>query len=237
MQNKNKKNYFLMKIVGLEFVLILIFFLFMFFKIETDGVWETALASAFFFLLLPLVVSKYFFPKKFLKSLFYNKINRLELLFSLAKTVVFFGVMLCLVWWVSWEGHVGINYLSRSGYYLEDGFMIYFVNLFILPIVLFSQEFFFRGVIMRAAERNWGVMKALFLQAAAFATFEVLFLENYQWQFLFLSLLFSLFLGVVFVQTRNVFYPFLVRWLIVLATDAIILYNINQAKNQLSLIS
>jgi membrane protease YdiL (CAAX protease family) len=124
-----------------------------------------------------------------------------------------------------------INYLSRMDWFLKDWGVIFFLNLILIPIILFSQEFFFRKFLIKNLKENFSIKVTLILQASFFVIFEMLFFEIFTWQFIVFNFILALILGFFYLQTRNIWYSFLVRWGLILILDGAVLYKIQQIKS------
>jgi membrane protease YdiL (CAAX protease family) len=103
-------------------------------------------------------------------------------------------------------------------------------------VALFCQEVYFRGFVMSFLQKRFSRFNTLFLQAVIFVSFNALIFGSLDWVFLVMSFLLALFLGLLFLQTGNVLISFAVSWTFVLITDGILLYHIEQIKNQVSIL-
>jgi membrane protease YdiL (CAAX protease family) len=190
-------------------------------NLKTDGIWETVVLNFLFFLILPL-----FLFKERLSGLFFK--NNWSINFQVGALWLIFGLV---VFNLDSFSFLKINYLSRMDWFLKDWGVIFFLNLILIPIILFSQEFFFRKFLIKNLKENFSIKVTLILQASFFVIFEMLFFEIFTWQFIVFNFILALILGFFYLQTRNIWYSFLVRWGLILILDGAVLYKIQQIKS------
>jgi membrane protease YdiL (CAAX protease family) len=224
------------KIILAQTVLTLAAIWFVFSEVDTNGVWEVVLSQLVFFLILPLLVGVFLLKEQgFPKKIFAKKS---PLIWAEAITIglAFFILMALVVIWLNWTNKIGLNYLVETDWYFQDGFLLYFIDLFLLPVVLFSQEFFLRGFLAGVLRSQIGNLRAVFFQAAVFVFLSALIFDSAGWVFLSLYFIWALFSGWIFVKFENILISFVINWIFVVLVDLILLYNIEQMKNQLSVI-
>jgi membrane protease YdiL (CAAX protease family) len=208
-------------IIFIKILLIYLGFWFLLKNLKTDGVWETVVLNFLFFLVLPL-----FLFKEKLNGLFFK--NNWSINFQVGALWLIFGLV---IFNLDSFSFLKINYLSRMDWFLKDWGVIFFLNLILIPIILFSQEFFFRKFLIKNLKENFSIKVTLILQASFFVIFEMLFFEIFTWQFIVFNFILALILGFFYLQTRNIWYSFLVRWGLILILDGAVLYKIQQIKS------
>jgi membrane protease YdiL (CAAX protease family) len=208
-------------IIFIKILLIYLGFWFLLKNLKTDGVWETVVLNFLFFLVLPL-----FLFKEKLNGLFFK--NNWSINFQVGALWLIFGLV---VFNLDSFSFLKINYLSRMDWFLKDWGVIFFLNLILIPIILFSQEFFFRKFLIKNLKENFSIKVTLILQASFFVIFEMLFFEIFTWQFIVFNFILALILGVFYLQTKSIWYSFLVRWGLILILDGTVLYKIQQIKS------
>jgi membrane protease YdiL (CAAX protease family) len=208
-------------IIFIKILLIYLGFWFLLKNLKTDGVWETVVLNFLFFLVLPL-----FLFKEKLNGLFFK--NNWSINFQVGALWLIFGLV---IFNLDSFSFLKINYLSRMDWFLKDWGVIFFLNLILIPIILFSQEFFFRKFLIKNLKENFSIKVTLILQASFFVIFETLFFEIFTWQFIVFNFILALILGVFYLQTKSIWYSFLVRWGLILILDGTVLYKIQQIKS------
>ncbi len=211
-------------IVLIEVSLIYLGFWFLLNNLTTDGIWETVFLNLLFFLVFPGLILKQKLKDQlgFLKN--NSKIN-------IKVGLQILGVqILVLILVINFLPFLKLNYLSRIDWFLNDWWAIFFIDLILLPIILVSQEFFFRNFLINKLTEIFSIKIALIIQAGFFVFFEVLFFEIFNWQFILFSYLLALFLGSLYIQTKSIWYSFFTRWFLILMLDGIILYKIQKFK-------
>lgn len=208
-------------VVFIKVLLIYWGFWFLLNNLKTDGIWETVILNLIFFLVLPWLVLK----EKIVELKFKNNwlIN-----FQILILWLFFGFIVLKLNSLSF---LKLNYLARVDWFLGDWWIILFSNLILIPIILFSQEFFFRNYLIKKLKLSFSNTGGLIIQAGLFVIFEMLFFEIFIWQFIIFNFILALILGSFYLQTKNIWYSFLMRWGLILILDGTILYKIQQFKS------
>ncbi len=220
-----KKNQNLIMLF-IEIALVYLGFWFLLNNLNTNGVWETVILNILFFLVFPVFILKGEFKNQYLLQKIKSKLN----IKVCGQVLVFWIIVLILFLKFDFLIFLKLNYLSRVDWFLTDWWAIFFIDLILIPLILFSQEFFFRNFLLNKLKNIFSIKIALIIQAGLFVLFEVLFFEIFQWQFVLFNFLTALFLGGLFVQTKSIWYSFFVRWSLILMLDGIILYKIQNLK-------
>jgi len=199
--------------------------------VETLGVWEGLLSSVVLFFLFPFFIIKGVFKKdaKMLHLGSYCNVSKYILVFFEALAFIF--LIFFAIKSLGWFDYVKLNYLAGREFYFGSLAVVLLLDLIFLPIIIFSQEFFFRGFVLRITEKTAGLFSALVFQAALFAFYEGLFLGGFSFPFLLISFIFAFFLGFITFQTRNLWFSFFLRWIIILLVDGYLIFII-QTINQ-----
>ncbi len=208
-------------IIFIKIFLIYLGFWFLLKNLNTDGVWETLILNILFFLALPI-----FLFKEKLEG--FNFKNNWSINFQ---TIVLWGVFGLVIFNLEKFSFLKLNYLSRIDWFLSDWWVIFFLNLVLIPAILFSQEFFFRNFLIKKFQAIFSIKITLITQATFFVIFEMLFFEIFIWQFIVFNFALALILGIFYIQTKNIWYSFFVRWGLILILDGTILYKIQQIKS------
>jgi len=212
-----KKFFNLKKIsIFIETGLIFLGFWFLLSNLKTDGVWETVFLNVLFFLVIPVFI----FKRKFNLE---KKDKNWKIFFQIIGFWLMFGLMFFSLREISF---LKLNYLTRMDWFLGDWWIILFLNLFLIPVILFCQEFFFREFLLNKLVENFSVKVALIFQAGVFTLFEMFFFEMFAWNFIVFNFILAFILGVFYLQTKTIWYSFFMRWGLILILDGIILYKI-----------
>ncbi len=191
-------------------------------NLTTDGVWETVFLNVLFFLVFPIIILK----QGLKDQLVLSKINCKICLQILGVQIL----VLILVLTINFLPFLKLNYLSRMDWFLNDWWAIFFIDLVLLPIILVSQEFFFRNFLINRLAIILSNKAVLIVQASLFVGFEILFFEIFNWQFILFNYILALFLGWFYLQTKSIWYSFFTRWILILLLDGVILYKIQNIK-------
>jgi membrane protease YdiL (CAAX protease family) len=223
---KLNKNQVKILIIFIQILLTYTVFWFLLGNLTTNGVWETVILNVLFFWVLPsFLLKKENQPKEPLKILDNNQ----KLFFSLQVVGVWLVFIAFIVVFKNFS-FLKINYLARLDWYLVDWWLIWALNLVLLPIILYSQELFFRKFLFENFKDCFSIKKVLFFQVLFFVMFEILFFEIFTWQFVLFNLILSLILGYFYYQTRSVWYSFFVRWGVILILEMFILSKLQSFK-------
>ncbi len=181
---------------------------------------EKAFASFVLFFLVPFIFIKFFLklkPDYFFLTIKKSK-KTLEWLLALALVFIFF------VWFFVLKLN-GLGFAWNK----ESSDLVIFVSTFFLPIIVFSQEFFFRGFLLRIFWDRFSVLTAIFCQAALFTLFQLLTnIEVYNLPRLVMVFIIAVTLGFLVVRFRSVFISAIVYWFYLFLTELYIIYGLNQ---------
>jgi membrane protease YdiL (CAAX protease family) len=217
------KNQIKILVVFVQILLTYLVFWFLLSDIKTDGVWETVILSSLFFWFLPEFILKNQKPEK--KELTQKQKN-------LFKVKIFFIwlVFAGMVFGLNEFTFLKLNYLARIDWYLNDWWLIFILNLFLLPIILISQEVFFRKFLFQQFSSFFSIKIVLFLQSLFFVIFEILFFGTFNWKFIVFNLVLAWILSLFYYKTRSIWYSFFVRWGLILILEIYILNQIQKLK-------
>jgi membrane protease YdiL (CAAX protease family) len=195
-------------------------------KIEiSDGIWGWFFSAIFLFFLLPVVVIKYVFNENIKDYNFSFKLKKEQVWRILLELVLFFGIILFFVLKFNLKGH-----LLTSFWVLEKIDLVLFVDFLLLPIIIISQEFFFRGFLLEIFRKNFGIFLGVLFQAIVFLFYIAMFRENIQWQTLLLYGVFNMFLGWLVIRSRSIFVSATVSWIVSVSISIFVLYQISLIK-------
>lgn len=210
-------------IVFFQILLTYSVFWFLLSNLKTDGVWETVILSGLFFWFLPEFILKNQQSEK--KELTQKQRNLFKIKILLI-WLIFGGV----VFGLNGLTFLKLNYLARIDWYLNDWWLIFVLNLFLLPIVLISQEVFFRKFLFQQFSGFFSIKIVLFLQSLFFVIFEIIFFGTFNWKFIIFNLVLAWILSLFYYKTRSIWYSFFVRWGLILILEVYILNQIQKLK-------
>ncbi|MCK5081000.1 MAG: CPBP family intramembrane metalloprotease [Candidatus Moranbacteria bacterium] len=213
-------------LIFIKILLIYIGFWFLLSNLKTNGVWEMVILNVLFFWALPFFVLKQKFQKKNTLAWLSWK-SRLKVILQILGILAVFVFLI-----VELDGFsfLKLNYLARIDWYLNDWWALFFINLILIPVILFSQEFFLRNFLINKLRKTFSIKMTLVIQAIIFVFFEILFFEVFVWQFVLFNFSLAFCLGWIFVQTKSIWYSFFTRWMLILILDGMILYKIQNLK-------
>lgn len=211
------------KILTIIFQTTLIYLIFWFLlgNLKTDGIWETVILNILFFGAFSIVFLKNKKTEK--ENLNFKQKGFLKL--GIVGIWMFFVLFIFLLENTSF---LKFNYLARVDWYLNDWWMLFVLNAFLVPVILFSQELFFRKLLFYQLNEIFTIKKVLFIQALIFVFFEVLFFEMFDWRFISFNLVLALLLGYFYYKTKNIWYSLMIRWGLILILE---IYILNQIQN------
>lgn len=218
--NKNKAKFF---VVLVEFILIALLADFFLSQIETDGVIEWALLSVILFFLTSYFTVHFIFKER-IKDYFLDlKYSNKGLFWSFVGFITFVAVMWALVVQLQWESD-----LSVSRWVLGSTGLMVFFDVAVMPFVVFSKEFFFRGFLLKTSKAVIGVIGAIILQAVLATGYELYIGGFLNYQQALLILIPNLFLGYLAYINRSIIVSALFSWVYILAIDLIFAYKLTQ---------
>lgn len=219
-KDKKRAN-FLIAIV--EFFLIAIIAEFFLLQIETDGVIEWAFLSFVLFFLTSFFTIKYILKGKTKDYFLSLDLKKWGILKGLLGLLVFVAVMWALVVQLEWQSSIPVsNWILGS-----TGLMIFF-DIVIVPIVVFSKEFFFRGFLMKTSAALFGIFWAILLQAALATAYDVYISGLIDYKHVALLFIPNIFLGYLAYVNRSIFVSALFSWIYILVIDFIFAYKLTQ---------
>lgn len=220
-----KKRPFKIISIFLFVFLIYLSFWFLLNNLKTNGIWETVILSVLFFWFLPKIIFKDGEQKEEKMDL----TNKKKLIFK-TQVVGIWLIFAGLVFNLKGFTFLKLNYLARTDWYLNDWWLLWFLNLILLPLVLYSQELFFRKFLFQRLKNYFSIKKVVIIQAIVFVLFESLFFGIFVWQFILFNFVLALILGYFYYKTRTVWCSFFVRWGLILILEGFILNKIQQLK-------
>ncbi|MEA2006772.1 MAG: hypothetical protein U9O20_01250 [Patescibacteria group bacterium] len=219
-----KKTELLLVLIG--FVVITLLIEFFLSKIETDGVWEWALLSMVFFLFTPLFIVKKLWKKTFKEYFLSLDVSIKAIVISLTAVLIYVAVMWLLVVQLNWRGHLTVSrwILGSTGFLL-------FVDLVVMPFVIFAREFFFRGFILKSAVGVLGMVGAIVFQSILATGYDV-YIGGFSdwvgaWPQIVLLLFFNAMLGFVALVSRSIIVTSIISWAHFLFVDLFFAYQLS----------
>lgn len=213
---KVKKNKSI--ILGIVLVnLIIVIFLTNFFleNVKAGGIFEWMIVSIFLLFFTPLFVIRNIFKQKLADYFSKSQLNARNIAASLLGIIAFVAVMGILVVKLNWQESLRISSWTMA----EDVRLMLFVDLFILPIVIFTKEFFFRGYIMRTLNSIMGVYLAIIAQAFLFLVYEIGTTGMISGKSMILIIIPNILFGFIAYKNNSIFVSTVVHWVYLLILD------------------
>lgn len=219
-----KKNNFA---IIFAFLILGCVFIFRFFWVEDfarGDFWKIFIFYLGAFFLLPWGGIVWFFNLS-LKDFFWGGFSLSKLKTKVQYFLLFF-VWIGFFWWLMIKFNLW-EHFPVSPWIFGRWDLIVFLELSFLPLILFFQEFFYRGFLLKVFSDRLGVWPAIFLQAGTAVTFEALFIGRVYWLMGVLGI-FYCFLGWISWRNKNFVYSW--GWIVgaSLFFDLVVKYQINQ---------
>ena len=210
-------------VVLVEFFLILFLAEFFLSQIETDGVIEWAMLSLVLFFLTPFFTVHFIFKER-IKDYFLDlKYSTKALIWGIIGLIVFIAVMWALMVQLQWE-----NDISVSRWVLGSTGLMVFFDVILVPFVVFSREFFFRGFLLKNSRAVLGVIGAIVLSAILSTSYDLYIGGFLNYRQAILILIPNLFLGYLAYINRSVIVSAIFSWVYILVIDLIFAYKLTQ---------
>jgi len=220
--SKQKQTFLL---IIMEVLMMYLGFWFLLKNLDTNGIWETVVLNVLFFLIFPLIVLK----SKDKPEFFENNKQKINTIVSL-QILAIWAIFSFLFLQGEKVSFLKLNYLARVDWFLNDWWVLFFLDLVLLPIIIYSQEFFFRKFIINEFEKVFSYKIVLIIQAIIFLIFEILFFGVLSWVFILFNFILAILLGMFYIKTKLIWYSFFTRWGLILLLDGFILYKIQNIK-------
>lgn len=218
-----KKEKIFLSMVLINLVLVIYLANFFLTNIRFGGIWEWMIVSTLFLLIAPLFVVEKIFKRKS-KEYFLQFVPNIKVIPPTIVFFVCFVAALCLfVVKLNWQESIRVS----SWVMTEDVKLMLFIDLFILPVVVFSKEFFFRGFVMKSLVPVVGVFSAILIQSLLFLTYEmgVEIGEIISWKSMILVVLPSIFFGAVAYKSKSIVLSSALHWIYLLTLDIYFYYQ------------
>ncbi len=181
------------------------------------------LASIFMLFLFPIFIIKRIYKKK-LKN-YYLKLNFLK--DNQVKSIVLLEVLFVVGLLYFFVVELGwVEHFRAYMWFFGSWSVILFVELVILPLLIFSEEFFFRGFILKTLLDRYKILWALLIQVFIVIIYQAILSSFLAWQLLIILFIVNIFLSWIVAQTRTIWISFLVMLLFRYLIDGYILYQI-----------
>lgn len=214
-----RKAKFLVALIAMMLVVLLAGFFLA--QVRTDGVIEWAILSFALLFLTPYFIIKTVLKESVKDYYLCFEINWKSIFWSLVGVGIFVVLIWALVVQLGWRGDMPV-----SRWILGSTGLLIFIDLVLVPVVLFAREFFFRGFLMKIFSETIGVVGAILLQGLL-ATVYVIHLEGYQnYHYTILLLIPNILLGYVAFVNKSVIVSAIVSWIYVLAVDFFVVYKL-----------
>lgn len=212
-----KKEKIFLSIVLINFVLVVYLTNFFLTSVRAGGIWEWMIISVLFLLVTPVFVVEKIFRRK-AKNYFLQFIPNTKVILPAVLFFGFFvGIFSFFVVKLNWQNSLRVS----SWVMAEDVKLMLFIDLFILPIVIFSKEFFFRGFVMKSLIPVMGILSAILIQALLFLVYEmgVEVGEIISWKSMILVLLPNIFFGTMAYRSKSIILSSIFHWIYLLILD------------------
>ncbi|MDD3608061.1 MAG: hypothetical protein PHQ20_04740 [Candidatus Moranbacteria bacterium] len=196
---------------------------------STNGIWEWIISSAVLFGIMPILTIKYFFREKPSKYFIKAKSEKGDNLLLFLISAGFFGLMTLGVIKLNWQEFVPVSRWLISG----DLYLVLFIDLLLMPVVIITNEIFFRGLVMVSLSKWLGIPVGIVSQSLIAVFSNSFFLEDIkdiEVEKMVILFVLNLFLGYICFKKKSVFISALVYWLFYTAIDLIVLYQIYEIK-------
>jgi len=135
--------------------------------------------------------------------------------------VIFIAVTSVFVVKLDWQDSLRVS----SWVIAKDVKLMLFVNLLIVPIVVFSKEFFFRGFVMKRLMPIVGVAGAIVTQALLFLVYELGTGGMISWKSMVLILIPNLCFGIIAYKNKSILISTILHWVYLLTIDIYFYYQ------------
>lgn len=220
----NKKKFNLLVALGATlFVFGLKFLLFSF--IETGGIWEALIFSAAMLFIFPILIIKLAFNGRISDYNLKARIIRGNIFWSVLVLAALVGFVAFCVVKFDWD-----KFFIVSNWIVGGKGVLLFLDLIVLPAVIFFQDFFFRGFLLESFSSVWH--KSVSVAAVSFLYTAFLYLADRELVGLRFAFLFSvnLLLTIIAKLNRSIFPSALLFWVYVLSIDLLVFQKMLEVK-------
>jgi membrane protease YdiL (CAAX protease family) len=210
-----KKTNVLIGIILINLVIIIFLTNFFLENVKAGGIFEWMLVSIFLLFFTPLFIIRNVFKQKLGDYFLKSQLNTRNSVVSFLGIIAFVAVMGILVVKLNWQESLRISSWTMA----KDVKLILFVDLFILPIVIFTKEFFFRGYIMKTLSSIMGVYIAIIAQAFLFLVYEIGTTGMISGKSMILIIIPNILFGFIAYKNNSIFASTVVHWVYLLILD------------------
>lgn len=218
--DKNRAKFF---VALIEFILIMFLAEFFLGQIETDGIIEWAILSFVLFFLTSFFTVRYIYKEKLRDYYLEVKYTAKALAMGIIGFFVFVALMWSLVVQLQWASDISVSRWVLG----STGLMIFF-DLILVPIIVFSKEFFFRGFLLKNSIAVLGVAGAIILSAVLATGYDLYIAGYLNYRQAVLMLVPNLFLGYLAYVNRSIIVSAIFSWVYILAIDIFFAYKLTQ---------
>ncbi len=226
---KKRKTIFWLVLLA-EIGAVLFFISYFILDIKKIGIWEWVLFSGGFFGLLPFLTEKFIFKCDWRKNIFGEKFFKNKIILPFILIVLSGGISWVFLYFLDNKNLLKeFSFIKASSWILGTIFLVVFLDLFILPIIIFFREIFFRGWVFFRTKEMFGPLIAVFFQAVAYLIYEII-LNWGKGSFSFGVFVFcwGIFLGILTLFFKTPWVSFFVYWGYQMAVDSFFLYKISK---------
>lgn len=223
---ENKKKFNILIVLGAVLLVFgLKFSLFSF--IETSGIWENFIFS---------IIAFFVFPFFLINSVFGDKLSDYNLNFQIVGRNIIWSILIlialagfvafCMVKF-DWD-----KFLVVSNWIVGGRGVLIFLDLIILPAVVFFQDFFFRGFLLESFGGTWN--KIVSIAAVSFLYTVYVYLSDRELVGLRFAFLFfiNLLLTVIAKLNWSIFPSAFLLWVYIVSVDLLVLQKMLEVKQE-----
>lgn len=201
-------------------VILACLFLSLIFPVDNGSLSQLLTKNVFFLVIIPVLYIKIILKKE----LAFFGLNIKD-----KKNGIFWGTLLFLILLLAYYALFSYTSLQKKYSLPENAvtqfpfFLLY--ELFLMNILLFSYEFFYRGFLLSTLSEKFGFW-AVFAQAIIFIIFSVLG-NGLFWQFC-APIVLSLSSGILSYQSKSFIFSYLLSFLFIIIMNSYIIYSISK---------
>lgn len=220
------KKYLNKKILILFFTIVLVFLGQWYFLSKIGSkldLIKLVLGDIFLFLILPIFIIKKFFKEKISD---YNlredllKDNQIKLIL-IVEGLLFSGILYAFMIKLGWIDYFKIYLQPESSWGV-----ILLIEFLIIPLIIFSEEFFFRGFLLKKTWDYYGIFWALIIPVVASLIYVLILNSSISWQLIVMLFFINLFLNWMIIQCQNILISFFMMLTLRYLIDFYVIYYV-----------
>lgn len=219
-KNNNRK----VLVIGIiYYVLIILATLFFNKQNKISGELIQVIYTFLLLFLLPILIIKKGFREKIKEYNLPNEKIRKQVF--LAMSIIWLGSLLIWLFMLQWGG----NDMTKTVWWNWGIVRLAGENLLIFPLIIFFQEFFFRGFLLKTLNKNLNNLMSVIILAVLVVIFNMLLLQKiFNWQIILGIVLLNILLNLIVLRFKSVVYSFFIYWLSWIILNFWILWQVAQ---------